>query len=279
MPTEQIPELPGNPQRLGRHINHDPESRNFAFVDRPEAADATLKSIEWKRQVPVFDQGQLGSCTGNAAAGWLGTDDTVRAGQTTYAGPGGAVKAVDEQAAVEIYHEATVLDPYQGTYPPDDTGSDGLSVAKVLKNLGMVDTYTHGFGISDLQKAVQVTPCLLGTNWYQGMFNPDSSGVVSISGQVAGGHEYLCVGYDHDGTLGYPAPYKFTNSWGSGWGVNGYFFMTEATVVQLLSESGDVTVPHALVGGGPTPPKPKPPKPTPAVLKWLEELIAWLRSL
>lgn len=268
--AETLPELPDNPQRLGRHVNHDPRSLQYPFSARPEAA-APVVAKEWQRQSPVFDQGNLGSCTGNAGEGWEATDNAVRVGMA---------KKV-EPDAVQLYSDATKIDPYQGTYPPTDTGSDGLSIAKVLKTRGVIDQYTHGLSINDLKTAIQTTPVMLGIPWYQGMFNPDARGVVSISGNVAGGHEILCVGYDADGSLGYPAPFKFTNSWGMGWGVAGYFFMTEATVTRLLSEQGDVTVLHAVGGSPPIPPQPKPvpPKPTAAVIKWLEELLAWVKSL
>jgi len=250
MAAEIIPTLPGNPYGLGRQINHDERSLAYAF-GVTEDARAAVVAVEWQRRVPVFDQGKLGSCTGNAMGGWLGTDNKLRQGLTTFKSPGYSGD-LNEQAAVEIYHEATIIDPYQGTYPPTDTGSDGLSVTKVAKNLGYVDTYTHILAVADVKAAVQAGPVLCGTNWYQGMFTPDSTNVVSISGALAGGHEYLLVGYDADGSLNYPAPYKFTNSWGTGWADNGYFYMSEATLTQLLKSQGDATVPHAVVTSPPT---------------------------
>lgn len=277
-----LPEAPGNPHRLGRHVNHDPRSRNYPFAQRDEAR-AEVKSVVWSRRVPIFDQGAIGSCTGNAAAGWIATDNLLRLGATEYTGTGGVVSILDEADAIEIYHEATAIDPWPGTYPPDDTGSDGVSVAKVLQALGYIDSYSHGFALSDLQVALQSTPVLVGTNWYDGMFNPSSRNVVAISGSVAGGHEYLCVGFDL-GDLGWPAPYRFANSWGIGWGESGYFYMSEATVARLLSEDGDVTVPHALVlAPTPTPdpdPTPEPePEPTPDPIEpqsWWHRFWAWL---
>jgi hypothetical protein len=252
--AEIIPARPDNPFGLGRHVNHDPRSREYPVRSTPPAQ---LKSVEWVRRVPIFDQGQLGSCTGNAAGGWLGTDNSVRQGLTEASIIMSAASKVsvpvDEALAVEIYHEATVLDPYQGTYPPDDTGSDGLSVAKVLKSMGVVDVYQHAFSLSALQSALQTSPAMLGTEWLQNMFNPDKNGVVTLGGSVAGGHEYLCVGFDA-GDLGWPAPFKFANSWGPGWGMGGYFFMSADTVTKLLKAQGDVTVPHALAGPPPPPP-------------------------
>lgn len=243
MAYEEIPVLPDNPHPLGRHVNHDPASLNYLFsAIRPEA-QLTVASKEWTRRSPIFDQGNLGSCTGNAGAGWEATDDAERPGVT----------GVTEADAVSLYSDATKIDPYAGQYPPTDTGSDGLSIAKVLKSRGVIDQYTHGTSTTDVQIAIQSTPVLIGVPWYEGMFNPDAHGVVSISGQVAGGHEIIVVGYDHDGSLGYPAPYKLANSWGTGWGDQGFFYMTEATLSRLLSEQGDCTVLHAI---GTTPPQP-----------------------
>jgi hypothetical protein len=67
--TRVIPEHPsGSAGRLGRHVRHDPRSR--AYQVRPRAPLA--KSVSWERQTPILDQGDLGSCTGNAACGVLG---------------------------------------------------------------------------------------------------------------------------------------------------------------------------------------------------------------
>ncbi len=87
------------------------------------------------------------------------------------------------------------------------------------------------------------------------MFDPDKNGVVTVSGKLAGGHEPLLVGFD-DGTFGWPAPYKIANSWGAGWGADGYFFVSAATLTKLLANEGDATIPHALVTAPPPPPPP-----------------------
>jgi hypothetical protein len=244
--TELIPTLPGTPYGLGRHVNHDPASLRYPFAARPEAA-AVLQSVEWTRRSPIFDQGQLGSCTGNAGEGWEATDNIVRQGSASKV----------EADAVDLYSAATREDDYPGSYPPEDTGSDGLTIAKVLMSRGVIDQYTHGFSVDDLKAAIQTTPVLQGTYWYNNMFDTDSRGVVSIADRdrVAGGHEYLLVGWDMDESLGYPAPFKYANSWGTGWGDGGHFYMTEATVARLLSEQGDATVLHAAGGLPPVPPQ------------------------
>ena len=240
-----IPERPDNPYRLGRAVHHDPRSRAYAFTP---PAGVTLRTVHWDRAVPIFDQGQLGSCTGNAAAGWLATANTLRPGLTAAQGV-----PVDEDYAVALYARATQIDPYDGTWPPQDSGSDGLSVTKVLKERGLVDTYQHAFTVDAALAALMSGPVLVGTSWHQGMFTPDAAGVVTATGPVVGGHEYLLVGYDADAHL-----VTFANSWGTAWGVGGYGRMTVATLTALLADDGDATVPHPVVAVNP-PPTPQPP--------------------
>ena len=123
----QIFDNPDDP-RLGRHIRHDPRSWNYAFA----AADVrTLTSVRHQSQIPTLNQGQLGSCTGNAATKCLSyrpfwTEPAVRSVI-------GSDATADEAYAVGVYSDATKIDDYPGAYPPTDTGSDGLSVATVLK--------------------------------------------------------------------------------------------------------------------------------------------------
>ena len=85
----------------------------------------------------VLDQGQLGSCTGNAGTGALGTQPFYDAvGSTVMPDPND--EAAAEQFAVQLYSDATVVDGYPGDYPPDDTGSSGLAICKVLKSRGTI---------------------------------------------------------------------------------------------------------------------------------------------
>lgn len=239
--------LPGNPHALGRNVKHDPSSRRFAH---PVAAVAD-KPVEWPvrirpldQDLPVLFQGHsfngTGSCTGNSGTGDEASDATGRTGQTTDALSGAVL---DEQYALQLYADATAVDDYQGTFPAEDTGSDGLSIAKVLKARGLISSYTHILSYDAALTAIQNGPFITGTNWYQGMFNPDADGVVRIAedDQVAGGHEYLVIGRAMiQGRL----MWKFRNSWGSGFADGGDFYMEDPTYRRLLSEDGDGTVLH-----------------------------------
>jgi hypothetical protein len=195
--------LPCLDLRLGRHVHHDSESRRYAFP----TAGLSIAAVRHQRHVPIFDQGQLGSCTGNAAVGCLATGPFYG----TLTNP---VYSEDEAGAVACYSAATRIDGYGGEYPPTDTGSDGLTVAKVLQQAGEIAGYQHTFSLDDALKALQTVPLITGVDWYADMFNPSSEGLLSVSGQYAGGHEIVVDEYDPvRGWVG------FTNSWGAGWGV------------------------------------------------------------
>lgn len=235
---------PADP-RLRRYVNHDSRSRAFAY----DTSGLTLVNTRHVRHVPVLDQGDLGSCTGNAGIGCLGTGRFFTDRGTHY--------SLDEAGAVALYSDATKADPYEGTYPPTDTGSDGLTVAKVLTKAGEIAGYRHTFTLNDALLALTKTPWICGTNWTDGMFAPDSDGRVRPTGAVAGGHEYVAEQLDVDHQRVW-----FTNSWGASWGVDGRFYMTWDDFGALLRRDGDVTIFAPLAQPTPTP-TPVPPQPTP----------------
>lgn len=240
---------PSDP-RLGRHVTHDSRSLQYLV----EAADVnTLKSVRHSRRVPIFDQGQLGSCTGNAAVGCLGTDpfyDTL---------PNASI--LTEQYAVQVYSLATKLDPYSGSYPPTDTGSDGLSVAKVLKNLGLISGYQHATSLQAALTALQDRPVIVGTKWKSSMFTTGADGRINVSGSTEGGHEFELDEVDVENQRVW-----MDQSWGLDFGIHGRAYFTWDDFGQLLSDNGDVTVFVPLTQPAPTPtPPPAPPTPDPFV--------------
>lgn len=209
---------------LGRFVQHDDRSRDY-----PAALADSLHSVQWARRSPILDQGNLGSCTGNAAAGWLATDTATRKGHTD----------VTEKLAVDIYSKATHLDRVPGVFPPTDTGSSGLAVAKALVALGLTaGPYRHAFGLTHALQALQTGPVLVGITWLTGCDTPDKSGRVKYAGTVRGGHEILADQIDVERGLIW-----FANSWSTAWGVSGRFCMTWADFGKALAHQGDVTVP------------------------------------
>lgn len=228
--VQTIEEVVNPDKRLGRHIEHDPKSREYGIVN--QYAPSQLRRIHHRRYGSAFDQGNLGSCTGNAAAGAINTVPDHLRGHPL----------LTEQDAVKIYMVATTEDDIVGTYPPDDTGSSGLGAAKALFKLTYITEYRHAFGIDDALSALQDGPVITGVNWYEGFDEPSSDGLVEIAGQVRGGHEFEVIGFEPNASNPNDSIVWAENSWGTNWGYRGRFKFTVFTWNQLLSEQGDVTI-------------------------------------
>lgn len=222
---------------LGRNFRHDPRSLRYKAP-----VTGAIASASWTRHIPILDQGELGSCTGNAGTGILGTDGLWQTLDSTDQGN------LNEKYAVQLYSDATKIDDDPKNYPPTDTGSDGLSIAQVLKARGLISGYTHITSLAAAHTAIQTGPFITGVNWYNAMFDPDSNGFVTIGGGVAGGHEFEIVAYD--ALKGW---WKFANSWGTSWGADGYAYMSDATYARLLAEQGDATILIPATQPAPTP--------------------------
>jgi len=215
---------------LGRHVEHDERSRDYAF----RVSAAKPKTILWSHEAPVLDQGDLGACTGNALAQWLNTTSA----QIALTEAGHRAAYLTEDQAVELYSAATKLDSIPGSYPPVDSGSSGLAVCKAGRKLGYLSAYHHAFGFDALLLALQHSPVIVGTEWTKGMFDPNSSGVIRPTGSVEGGHEYLILGCNLEHQL-----ITMLNSWSDGWGKHGRAYISFKDFGTLLANQGDVTVP------------------------------------
>ena len=215
--------VPGH--RLGRHVEHDPQSRAFMA-----GTAQILPEVRHLRHCPPFDQGDLGSCTGNAMAGVLMTEPYWQAGRTLV-----------EADAVQLYEDATLLDKVKGAYPPEDTGSSGLAVAKAAVKKGYLTGYAHAFGKDHALGALTLRPVWIGINWYDSFDQPLPTGECTLSPNagIRGGHEVEANGYVSGGS----GQLWCVQSWGPTWGGlgDGTFWFSFATFERLLAEDGDVT--------------------------------------
>lgn len=232
--TERLEEHPVPGKPLGRHVEHDELSREHAYAE--EFSFNSLRDVMHLRHGSAFNQGDVGSCTGNAMAGAINTEPLHE-----------MQKIMREPDAVLLYSLATTLDGFPGIYPPDDTGSSGLAVAKAAKQLKYIAGYKHAFNISQALSALQVGPTITGIAWYEGFDDPDpTTGLVEISGQIRGGHEIEEVGFVVKHTMD-ESLIILENSWGLGWGakiggVRGRFCMTVKTKKELMAQQGDTTI-------------------------------------
>lgn len=247
---KQIREVHVSTRRLGRHIHHDPRSLAFAIKPKASTAHTTTR----KRLIPILDQGNTGSCTGNAETGALGSE-----GLYETANPA-AVKAGlkwDESLALTLYARATVLDGYKGTftYPPpggQDTGSDGLSANKAAQQLGLSSGYVHALSVDAMITGLQTNAGIMGVNWYDSFDSPAADGILTLpaGAKVRGGHEIHALNVNME--LEY---FEMCNSWGTDWALAGHFYLPFTVAERLLGEDGDATFPTPLTAP-PTPSKP-----------------------
>ena len=217
---EQASKLGG---RLGRHLHFDERSRNFPVL-LPKGA--TIQTRTWTRTLKAFNQGQLGSCTGNGAVGVVCSEPYRKAGVT-----------YNEALARKIYSQATKDDNIVGDYPPTDTGSTVLGAMKALRDLGFAKGYHWCFGLDDALKTLSTLgPVEVGVNWYEGFDKPSAQGLVKISGAVRGGHAFEILGVDAEKQLVWAI-----NSWGPDWGLQGRFAFSWKDFDRLLHENGEAS--------------------------------------
>lgn len=235
--------------RLGRHVRHDSRSLRYRAAARDPLKLATIRhSI----LIGLMNQGNVGSCTGHGGTNNIAFKDFWPAAKDAI-GPGDP-----HVFAVRLYGDATALDPWEGTYEPDDTGSDGLSIAKVLHARNLISGYQHATSLEAALTALAVRPVMIGSSWLSGMYEVDKDGHMAVTGQSVGGHEYILDELDVEQRRVW-----MRNSWGTTWGQGGRAWMSWDDLGKLLDDQGDCTVlvPNTEPAPQPTPVEPQPSTP------------------
>ncbi len=177
----------------------------------------TPVSKVWKTG-PHVNQGQTNGCTGFSSYLFQTSEPVLT--------PEGG-KLTPEA----IYLEARRNDEFPGE------GDDGSSVRAALDTLKRHDIIGSYFWGRDWQECVEFLlttgPLNLGINWYRNMFEPDSNGIISISGPIEGGHAIFCYAADWENEF-----ITLQNSWGDGWGKGGDCLLSFEDFDRLLRDGG-----------------------------------------
>lgn len=233
---------------------------------------------------PIWQQGDIGSCGPHSAAA-----DLVFAGLRQQ-----GMASVPMPSRLFIYWCARHV---MGT-TDYDSGVDNRSLLKALAEYGWCDESLWPYTTTDFkqrpggpafaqaaerkisqylrvpQNLEQMKGCLAGGDPFIFGFSVYSSmmtGAVKASGVVPlprlgdsqlGGHDVLIVGYSDSTRV-----FKFRNSWGDGWGVNGYGYIPYEYAINPQLAGDFWTVKHSALPS-PVAPKPDPipipiPKPEP----------------
>jgi len=192
----------------------------------------------WADPSAVLDQGQYGTCVGNGWSQWANSDPVNDKYDEGPFGVEGAATSGGPHARA-VYYETTVLDGSPDDPDAPGGGQQGATVrngAKVMKARGRLSAYASAATLDDaLAFLAKSGTVVVGSDWMNDMFSPDSNGVVKPTGGVAGGHCYLMIGYDAATGL-----IEFLNSWGSGWAKGGRFFMHKADFQTLFASGGEL---------------------------------------
>jgi hypothetical protein len=225
---------------LGRNVNHD--SRSWSYALQPH--DTPIRSVRHAAYIGIMDQGDVGSCTGNASV--------ACAYRAPFYAPDAPAWQYEptESGALTWYSQNTAGDDYAGTYyyPTGygvDTGSDGLTSSKVAMQAGIITGYQMAGDLASSLEALQDRPGITGLPWYNSMFDAPASGLLTVdtSSGLAGGHE-LCV----DEVVAVDSPGNGTgrllvggpNSWGTSWGARGRWYLPANDWWALRQQQGDV---------------------------------------
>lgn len=262
--------------RLGWHRQkRDDRDRLFrppSAIVLPPALDLTQTYT-----VPVVDQGQLGSCTGNGIAGALAYLQLQEKASLVYPSRlfiyynerviEGTV-AQDAGANIRDGIKAVVSQGYcaETDWPYDisqfATQPSAQSYADATKDL--VKTYQAvNVAIPDLQMALASGfPVIVGFDVYDSFMNSMTGDIPmpSAGESVQGGHCVIVVGYDQA-----TQKFKFQNSWGTSWGAYGGFGFLPFAYLGSSTYGSDYWIVTGDSSVTPTPiPTPTPtPTPTP----------------
>ena len=221
-----------------------PDHRDFLYAAPVELAGAPPSKADLRAHCPpVYDQGRLGSCTANAIAGAIEFDRlkqklsdftpsrlfiyyNERAIERTVNSDSGAqirdgIKSVAQQGDCPESEWPYAIAKFK-TKPPKTCYADALKYKVVLyqrvtRTLSQLKgclasgwPFVFGFTVYESFESAQVA----------------RTGHASLprSGEaVIGGHAVVAVGYDDAKQW-----FIIRNSWGSKWGINGYFTLPYA---------------------------------------------------
>ena len=211
-----------NPESLGlgRLPSADERDKNFLMKALlPKVI--TITSKYWDDRGWWGNQGSTPQCVGYSLSHWLENSPITHTSTPPVVNP------------TDIYKQAQLIDDWPGT---DYDGTSVRAGAKVLQGMGFISSYVWAFDLATTIDAVLTKgPVVVGTNWYNDMFWPNSEGLIKVGGANAGGHAYLINGVNTKTKL-----FRIKNSWGQSWGIKGRAWISFSDMERLIHEDGEV---------------------------------------
>ena len=228
------------PYGLGRKPS-PPDSRDYKLRDYLTAFPDFAKDSKAWLVGPVRDQGDTPHCVGFSGIHWQNAEPVLN--------------LLTERDGHDLYDRCKELDG------DDEDGSYVRTLARVLKNMGRLDSYAFGTLFDARKFLLTQGPIVFGLDWYEGLFYPDTSGTVRPWGELCGGHAILASAADPDWCY-------LQNSWGTEWGREGHCRISWPDLEVAFGEHGEAMAAVELPLG--TPPTPEP---------WYVRLWYWFLRL
>lgn len=134
-----------------------------------------------------------------------------------------------------IYNAAQSRDRWPGS------NYDGTSVragAKVLQDLDYIESYHWAVTFDDIVRAILTAgPVVVGTWWYESMYEVRGDGFLEVSGTAVGGHAYVLNGVNENAEK-----FRMKNSWGESWGDGGMAWIGFEDMEELFEEGGEACI-------------------------------------
>jgi C1A family cysteine protease len=241
--------------------NRESDHPRYLIPDHHKAAQALPSSVDLEPKCPpVYDQGQLGSCTANALAGLfqfllikLGKPSFIPSRLMIYWGEREIEGTVDEDAGADGDDGVTFLQT-KGVCPETTWPYDPTKFTEEPPAIAWSEAAQHKLGNPTSIDNTDITaiksclasgyPIAFGFVVYPALESQRvaTTGILNMPSffqRSLGGHEVLMVGYDDS-----RQQFKIRNSWGPGWGLAGYFWMPYpyATNPKLASDFCSATL-------------------------------------
>ena len=271
-----------DPKLIGKfplNYKRDPEDeRDFVFkttvVNLLETETSLPERVDHTPDMsPVKDQGQLGSCVGFAVSAMKECQEKKEHDEELAKGKRGRKKIYDYSESW-VYWNAKKIDAWPGEegtsiryamkvlqkigvptekgWPYKDVGDIGepKAWADMVARWALIDSYWRVYNLNELRIALNNGPVPIGIPCFYEIFFVGADGYVPYPDnpdQIYGGHAVCAVAYNNRTQL-----VKFKNSWGKGWGADGYGYLPYKYISDFLWDawaSKDLSVTKDMLKG------------------------------
>jgi len=255
------------------------DSRDLKSVRHLSAPVSLPPSFELDKQIPVYDQLNIGSCTANSACSCFRFETAQVQGDFRF-----------DPSRLFQYYNSRLLQGWEN----EDSGAYIRDAFKAMNKYGLALEKTWKYNTSDFavkpsdvayaealgnvtvkyaavnqneseikQTLVSGAAVSFGFNVYDSFFGSwdRTTGIMPIpkkSESLQGGHAVTIIGYDDSKRC-----FLIQNSWGTDWGLNGKFWMPYSFLLNANESDDFWCIQEVKVGGGVTP-----VPPTPSTVDW-----------